>query len=119
MAQYKHLPIYKTTYNLLELVVRKTKEFPKDFKYSLGEKLLNECIELVVYIYKANSASKKQEYIQGILERVQVVELLLRLSKDIHLINIDSFSEIVTLTDSIAKQAQGWSSHSYNQTKAE
>ena len=34
MAQYKHLPIYKTTYNLLELIVRKTKEFPKNFKYS-------------------------------------------------------------------------------------
>ena len=46
MAQYKHLPIYKTTYNLFELIVKKTKEFPKDFKYSLGEKLLNECIEL-------------------------------------------------------------------------
>jgi hypothetical protein len=36
MVQYKHLPIYKTTYNLLELIVKKTKEFLKDFKYSLG-----------------------------------------------------------------------------------
>lgn len=52
MAQYKHLPIYKTTYTLLELIVKKTKEFPKDFKYSLGEKLFNECIDLVIYIYK-------------------------------------------------------------------
>lgn len=119
MAQYKHLPIYKTTYTLLELIVKKTKEFPKDFKYSLGEKLFNECIDLVIYIYKANSATNKQGHIQGILERVQVVELLLRLSKDLHLINIDSFSEIVTLTDSIARQAQSWSNHSHMQTMAE
>lgn len=119
MTQYKHLPIYKTTYTLLELIVKKTKEFPKDFKYSLGEKLFNECIDLVIYIYKANCAVSKQQHIQGILERVQVVDLLLRLSKDMHLINIDSFSEIVTLTDSIARQAQGWSTHSYNQTMAE
>ena len=93
MAQYKHLPIYKITYSLLETVVRKIKEFPKDFKYSLGEKLLSECVELVIYIYKANTAVKKQQYIEEILERVLVVELLLRLSKDMHLINIDSFSE--------------------------
>jgi hypothetical protein len=45
MAQYKHLPIYKTTYELLEMVTRKTKDFPRDFKYSLGDKLRNESVQ--------------------------------------------------------------------------
>ena len=48
MAQYKHLPIYKTTYDLLKLITLRTKHFPRDFKYSLGDKLRNECVELVV-----------------------------------------------------------------------
>jgi len=47
MAQYKHLPIYKTTYELLEMVTLRTRNFPRDFKYSLGDKIRNECIELV------------------------------------------------------------------------
>src|ERR1022692_978777 len=98
MAQYKHLPIYKTTYELLTLVTRKTKDFPRDFKYSLGDKIRGECIDLVVLIYKAYSFKHRKEFLEEILERVQVVELMLRLSKDMHLINIDSFSEIVTLT---------------------
>jgi len=55
MAQYTHLPIYKTTYELLNLITKKTKTFPRDFKYSLGDKIRNECIDLVVFIYKANS----------------------------------------------------------------
>ena len=55
MAQYKHLPIYKTTYELLEAVTQKTRHFPKEFKYTLGDKIRTECIELVVFIYKANS----------------------------------------------------------------
>ena len=114
MAQYKHLPIYKTTYELLTLVTRKTKDFPRDFKYSLGDKIRGECIDLVVLIYKANSFKHRKEFLEEILERVQVVELMLRLSKDMHLINIDSFSEIVTLTDSLARQARGWISHSKN-----
>jgi len=45
MAQYKHLPIYKTTYELLEMVTLRTRNFPRDFKYSLGDKIRNECIE--------------------------------------------------------------------------
>ena len=39
MAQYQHLPIYKTTYELLQLVTRATSAFPKAYKYSLGDKL--------------------------------------------------------------------------------
>ncbi len=112
MAQYKHLPIYKTTYELLQLVTRKTKNFPRDFKYSLGDKIRNECIELVVFIYKANSfKEQRQDYLKQILERVQVIELMLRLSKDLRLLNVDAFSEIVVLTDALAKQTQGWVNH--------
>jgi len=109
MAQYKHLPIYKTTYELLEMVTRKTKDFPRDFKYSLGDKIRNECIELVVFIYKANTLrQQRKEHLQQILERVQVIELMLRLAKDLRLFNVTAFSEIVLLTDSLARQAQGW-----------
>ena len=109
MAQYKHLPIYKTTYELLEMVTRKTKDFPRDFKYSLGDKLRNECIELVIFIYKANTLrQQRKEHLQQILERVQVIELMLRLSRDLRLFNVVAFSEIVLLTDSLARQAQGW-----------
>ena len=112
MAQYKHLPIYKTTYELLEKVTRRTKDFPKDFKYSLGEKIRNECIELVVFIYKANTfKNKREENLQQILERVQVIELMLRLAKDLRLFNVTVFSEIVLLTDNVARQAQGWIKH--------
>jgi hypothetical protein len=112
MAQYKHLPIYKTTYELLEMVTRKTKDFPRDFKYSLGDKLRNECIELVIFIYKANTLrQQRKEHLQQILERVQVIELMLRLSRDLRLFNVAAFSEIVLLTDSLARQAQGWITH--------
>ncbi len=92
--------------------MRKTKDFPRSFKYSLGDKIRNECIELVVFIYKANSLREcREEHLNQILERVQVIELMLRLAKDLRLFSVDSFSEIVMLTDSIARQAQGWLRH--------
>jgi hypothetical protein len=104
MAQYQHLPIYKATYDLLNLITQKTRNFPRDFKYSLGDKIRNECIELVVHIYKANSSRDKTPFLENILERMQVIQLLIRLSKDMHLINVESFAQIVMLTDSISRQ---------------
>lgn len=56
MAQYQHLPIYKATYELLRLVTHATSNFPKAYKYSLGDKLRAEVVEMVVFIFKANSS---------------------------------------------------------------
>lgn len=112
MAQIKHLPIYKTTYELLELVVRVTKGFPRDFKYSLGDKIRGEVIDLVVFIFKANATKQERmENASKIIERIQVIELLVRLTKDLRLINVKQFSEIVFLSDSLGRQANGWIKH--------
>lgn len=112
MAQIKHLPIYKTTYELLELIVRVTKGFPRDFKYSLGDKIRGEVIDLVVFIFKANATKQERmENASKIIERTQVIELLVRLTKDLRLINVKQFSEIVLLSDSLGRQASGWIKH--------
>jgi hypothetical protein len=112
MAQIKHLPIYKTTYELLEAVVRATKNFPRDFKYTLGDKIRTEVIDLVVFIFKANATKEKRvENATKIIERIQVIELLIRLTKDMRLINVKQFSEIVFLSDSLGRQASGWIKH--------
>ena len=108
MAQYHHLPIYKLTYDLLLRSMQVTKNFPREYKYTLGQKLKDEIIELVVMIYKANSAEKKGEYIERILERVQVVQLLIRLSHDLRILPRKAYADLAEKTDSLARQAQGW-----------
>ena len=109
MAQYKHLPIYKITYDLLNEITKHTRHYPKDFKYSLGTKLRDEVVELVGLIYKANSSrSERADYVQSILARLQVIELLLRLSKDMRLLSVSAFSALVVLTDDLNRQASGW-----------
>jgi len=51
MAPYKHLPIYKATYDLLQKVTFYTRNFPRDFKYTLGDRLREEVINLVIYVF--------------------------------------------------------------------
>jgi len=58
MAQYQHLPIYKQTYDILLRTMTATKDFPREYKYTLGQKIKDELIELVVVIYRANSAAE-------------------------------------------------------------
>ncbi len=108
MAQYEHLPIYKLTYDLLIRTMTATKDFPREYKYTLGQKMKDEIIELVVLIYKANSAADKEQHISMILERVQVVQLLMRLSHDMKILTRKHYAAIAEMTEALARQAQGW-----------
>jgi hypothetical protein len=109
MAQYQHLPIYKTTYELLVKITHATANFPKAYKYSLGDKLRTEIMEMVVFVFKANSSrTERAKHASDFLDRLQVVELMLRLSKDLRLLTVKQFAEIVLLSDSLGRQAQGW-----------
>jgi hypothetical protein len=63
MAQYQHPPIYKQTYDILLRTMTATKDFPGEYKYTLGQKIKDELIELVVVIYRANSATDKERHI--------------------------------------------------------
>lgn len=108
MAQYQHLPLYKTTYDLLVELMHATKNFPKDFKYSLGEKIQNQTTGILIDIYRANGMFDKQECIKKILEDVQFLEVYLRLSHDLKIITVEKYAIFIEKTNSISKQAQGW-----------
>lgn len=108
MALYSTLPIYRVTYELLQVVTRITKDMPRDYKQSLGNKVREECVELVVLIYRANCSRNKRPSLELLQERLQVAELLLRLSKDMRLISTKQFAQTVELTDQIGRQASGW-----------
>ncbi len=108
MAIHTNLPIYKVAYDLLDAATELAKNMPRDFKAQIGGKLRDECIEITVLIFRANTAREKAPHLLDLLERLQVAELLLRLSVDKRLISKPQYAKTVALTNSIGKQANGW-----------
>jgi hypothetical protein len=112
MANYNELPVYKATYDLLLEMFRFTKEFAKEYKYTVGESLKKETIELITLIYRANSRTDKQETLQTAREHIEVIRLLIRLMKDLHQINVKKFVFINQQVENVSKQLAGWQKHS-------
>lgn len=71
-----------------------TKGFGKEFKYTVGESLKKETIELLILIFRANSRKDKYEVLQEARERIEVIRLLIRLIKDMQQINVKRFVEV-------------------------
>ena len=109
MALHTNLPIYKVAYDLLDVVTDLVKNMPRDFKQSIGGKINQECVEIVVLIFRANCALDKAPLLGNLIERLQVAELLLlRLARDKRLISTGQYARAIELTDSAGKQAGGW-----------
>lgn len=88
MSTYSELPVYKATYDLLLEMFRFTKDFSKEYKYTVGESLKKETIELVTLIYRANSRTDKQATLRTAREHIEVIRLLIRLMKDMRQIGL-------------------------------
>lgn len=108
MALHIDLPIYKLAYDLLDLATDLTRNMPRDFKASLGGQIRVECVALMVAIGRANVANNKTPHLDQLIESLQVVELLMRLSHDKRFISAKQWARSIELTERIGKQAGGW-----------
>lgn len=108
MAIYENLPVYKTSYDLIILVFQTIKLFPKEYKYSLWDKIKNETIDLISNIYKANLVKDKKEIIENARWNIEIVRLYIRISKDLKIINLSKFIDLNLLIESISKQLFAW-----------
>ena len=108
MADYYELPVYKASYDLLLGIFGFTKNFSKEYKYTVGESLKKETIELIKLIYKANRIFNKLEPINEAREHTEVIRVLIRLMKDMRQISLKQFVSINEKVENVSRQLAGW-----------
>ena len=60
MALYYELPVYKDTYKLILMIFEYTKDFSREYKYTLGQDMKRDALQLVRSIYRANFGRLKE-----------------------------------------------------------
>ena len=107
MALYYDLPVFKEVYQLILKIFEYTKDFPKEYKYTLGQDMKRDGIQLVRSIYRANKSQNKREYLEQFLDDFEVLKLEIRLCVDMKILSIKKQAELSGLMDSIGKQITG------------
>ncbi|MCX6323616.1 MAG: four helix bundle protein [Sphingobacteriales bacterium] len=108
MAIYSELPVYKASYDLLLEVFQFTKDFHKEYKYTVGESIKKETIALLTLIFRASSRQDKQAVIQEARERIEVIRLFIRLMNDMKQMSLKKFVHINQKVEEVSKQLSGW-----------
>lgn len=118
MALYTELPLYRDTYKFIQRLFEVTTKFKREYKYTLGQDMKRDAMDLVRYIYRANVSQDKAESLIKFLDAFQMVRLQVRLSYDMKLMSKAEFIDLVEVMDSISKQVTGWrNSYKYKTDK--
>lgn len=118
MSLHTETEIHKTAYDLMRVVVDAARNMPRDVKLLMGGKIRDELLQVFEHIYQANIARDKVPHIDNVRRRLQGVELLLRLSRDMRYIPTTAYAKAVQLTQSIGRQATAWRKYSASHAPA-
>ena len=108
MALYYDLPVFKDTYTLMLKIFELTQHFPREYKFTIGQDMKRDCLQLARSIYRANKCKDKAVYLEHFLDDFELLKLELRLCKDLGLFHLKAQASLAVLMDSIGKQIIGW-----------
>ena len=109
MAQNISLPIYKTSYDVLMAFFQLSAKFSRELKFTLGEKMKSETVELLVNICKINKTEKIDEELFCLaFDKVERIKIYLRIAKDLKEINLEKFVDLNENLEYILKQLSLW-----------
>ncbi len=108
MALYYDLKVFQDVYRLILKIFEFTKDYPREYKFTLGQDMKRDAIVLVRSIYRANKAKNKTEYLEQFLDDFEILKLEIRLCVDLKIMSYKKQSEIAVLMDGIGKQITGW-----------
>lgn len=82
--------------------------FPKTKRYTLGQKLDNLTLEIFELLFSIPTANSKAATLQQISIKLDLLKILLRLSKDSLALRDKKYLELQTILQEIGKMLGGW-----------
>jgi len=83
-----------------------------EYKYTLGQDMKRDGLQLVRSIYRANRAENKKVHLEEFLDNFEILKLEIRLCVDLKILSIKMHSQSTALLESIGKQITGWKNKS-------
>ena len=102
------LKIYKDTSELVKRVFIIVKNFPRDYKYTIGSRIQNTALDCVELIYKASRHKQKERDLDELVSSLDFLSYLIRISKDMNIVTEKQYTLYIERSVPCVKQASGW-----------
>ena len=101
-------PIIVKTYNLTRWYIEKLGKLPRNHRYTLGEKVQNSLLNLLLLLNDAVYTKDKRPLLLEANKELERLRLLSRLLKDLSILSTDNYRFISSSLNEIGKMLGGW-----------
>lgn len=110
MANYDHLPLFKSAFTLCLEMYKITKNFGREYKYTLGERIKEKSHVMLDIIIETNSLDnvRKVNSLRKLLLETEKLKMCLRISCHLKLISPKALGKSAENIEEICKQSYGW-----------
>ena len=101
-------PVVNKAYDFVLWLLPKVENFPRAHRFTVGDRLTANGLDLLTSLVEAAYAHKKDELLQTANRKVNSTRYLLRLAKDLRLLSVDSYGFSAEKLDEIGRMVGGW-----------
>jgi hypothetical protein len=95
-------------YDFVLWLLPKVGGFPRSYRFTIGERLCGQGLDLLVVLTEAAYTTGKDELLTQANRKVNSTRLLLRLAKDLKLLTLDAYGFAAERLDEIGRMVGGW-----------
>ncbi len=95
-------------YDLVLWLLPKAEKLPRSYRFSVGERLVTGGLDLLQAVVEASYRTDKGPELDLASRRVNSLRYLLRLSKDLHLLPMNSYQFVSERLEEIGRMIGGW-----------
>lgn len=104
------IPIFKKSYELYKELDFYIINFPKQHKYSLGQKIEITAIEFLEEIFRASQVKKQEKapFLRIASVKLNLLRLFVRLAKDVRALDMKGYLKLQVIIEEIGRMLGGW-----------
>ena len=103
------LPVLSLHYDFLTWYADKLGKYPQKYRYNIGERILNNFLDILRLIIRARySSKKKSHFLREANIALEEMRYLVRLSKDLQCITIKEYEYSARKLHEIGSMVGGW-----------
>lgn len=102
------IPIFTKLYEFYKSLTQAITTFPKTKRYTLGQRLDNITLDIFELLFSVPQAQNKTAILQQISIKLDLLKVLLRLTKDSQAITNKTYLGLQSVLQEIGKMLGGW-----------
>jgi hypothetical protein len=96
------------TYDFVLWLLPKVENFPRSFRFTVGDRLAVTGLDLLMLLVEAAYSATKERLLEDANRKINGIRYLLRLSKDLRLLTVDSYGFAADRVEEIGRMVGGW-----------